>query len=64
MSNIHYTVKNTMGGSFCKKCLNWSSLPDGLKGYECFATKEEIKENKITYKQQNKCTTHKTLKKK
>jgi len=42
----HYPVKNTLGGSFCKKCLNWSNLPDGLKGEECLATKEEIKQNK------------------
>ena len=42
----HYPVKNTLGGSFCKKCLEWSSAPDGLRGYECKATKEEIKANK------------------
>lgn len=45
MTDIHYSVKNTLGGSFCKKCFNWSNLPDGLKGYECHATKEEAKEN-------------------
>lgn len=50
MTNKHYTVKNTMGGSFCKKCFNWSSLPDGLKDYECMATKEEVKENKKVHK--------------
>lgn len=42
----HYPVKNTLGGSFCKKCLEWSSLPDGLKWYECKATKEDIKRNR------------------
>ena len=46
MTNIHYPVKNILGGSFCKKCLNWSNMPDGLKGYECSATKEEIKNNR------------------
>jgi len=46
MSNKHYTIKNTMGGSFCKKCLDWSSTPDGLKDYECLATRKEFKENK------------------
>lgn len=54
MTNIHYPIKNTLGGSFCKKCLNWSSLPDGLKGYECFATKKEVKENKKEYIKLNK----------
>lgn len=46
MTNKHYPVKNALGGSFCKKCLNWSNLPDGLVGYECLATKEDIKRNK------------------
>ncbi len=41
----HYTYK-TFVGSACKKCLEWSNMPDGLKGYECKATKEQIKENK------------------
>lgn len=45
MSNKHYSVKNTLGGSFCKKCLTWSSLPDGLEHEECLATREEIKQN-------------------
>ena len=30
-----------MGGEFCKKCLDWSSIVGGLKGYECKATKDE-----------------------
>lgn len=42
----HYPVKNALGGEFCKKCLEWSSMVGGLKDYECKATKEEIKENK------------------
>ena len=42
----HYPVKNALGGSFCKKCHDWSNLPDGLKGYECLSTKEEIKRNR------------------
>ena len=46
MNNKHYPIKNTLGGSFCKKCLNWSNMPDGLKDGECEATKEEIKKNK------------------
>ena len=46
MSKKHYPIKNNIGGEFCKKCLNWSSIVGGLKGYECKATKEEIKINK------------------
>lgn len=46
MTNKHYSVRNNIGGSFCKKCFDWSSHPDGLKDQECKATKEEIKENK------------------
>jgi hypothetical protein len=42
MANKHYTVKNTLGGSFCEKCFNWSNMPDGLEGEECLATKEDI----------------------
>ena len=45
MSKKHYTVKNKMGGEFCKKCLDWSSIVGGLKGYECKATKEDVKWN-------------------
>lgn len=41
----HYPVKNAFGGSFCKKCFDWSNMPDGLKNYECFASKEEAKQN-------------------
>jgi hypothetical protein len=46
MSKIHYPVKNTLGGEFCKKCLEWSNMVGGLQGFECKATKEEIKQNK------------------
>ena len=42
----HFTNKNTLGGSFCNKCLEWSSEPDGLDGEECFATKEEADKNR------------------
>lgn len=49
----HYPVKNTLGGSFCKKCFDWSNMPDGLKGYECEATKQEIKENKFFLKKKS-----------
>lgn len=42
----HYIIKNRLGGSFCNKCLNWSSAPDGLEGEECKATKEEATENR------------------
>ena len=52
MSKKHYPIKNKLGGSFCKKCMHWSNLPNGLVGYECKATKEEIKENKILLKKQ------------
>jgi hypothetical protein len=51
MSNKHYTVKNTMGGCFCKKCLEWSNMPDGLKGRECFATRKEARANAKLLKQ-------------
>jgi hypothetical protein len=50
MSKVHYTIKNTLGGSFCKKCFNWSSEPDGLKDYECTATNKEKKLNKQIFK--------------
>ena len=45
----HYPIKNTLGGEFCKKCMNWSSMVGGLNGYECMATKEDIKANKKDY---------------
>jgi hypothetical protein len=54
MANKHYPVKNTIGGSFCKKCFNWSSQPDGLIGYECLATREEAKENMKRHKNDDK----------
>lgn len=50
MTKVHYTVRNTLGGSFCKKCNNWSNMPDGLKGYECEATKVEAKQNMKEHK--------------
>lgn len=49
--HIHYTVRNTLGGSFCKKCFSWSNMPDGLKGYACEATNEEKKRNLKVYKE-------------
>lgn len=42
----HFICKNTLGGSFCNKCLCWSSEPDGLEDEECFATKKEADENR------------------
>lgn len=45
MSNRHYTIKNNIGGSYCKKCLEWSSMPDGLKDGVCKATRKEAKKN-------------------
>lgn len=51
MTNKHYTAKNTLGGSFCTKCLNWSNMPDGLKDDICEATKEEIKSNRKLLKE-------------
>ena len=46
----HYSVKNNLGGEFCKKCLSWSSIVGGLRDYECNATKEDIKNNKLLLK--------------
>lgn len=46
MTKKHYRVKNTLGGEFCKKCFEWASEVGGLEGYECKATKKEVKENK------------------
>ncbi len=55
----HYSIKNNLGGSFCKKCFNWSNMPDGLKGEECSATKKEMKENKKLYlAKKNKSSKH------
>lgn len=51
--HVHYPAKNTLGGSFCTKCLNWSNMPDGLRGYKCLATKEEIKANRKLLKTKN-----------
>ena len=31
----HKIKLNTLGGSFCEQCKQWSSLPDGLIGSEC-----------------------------
>lgn len=31
----HKIALNTLGGSFCERCKNWSSLPDGLNDEEC-----------------------------
>jgi len=53
---IHYPIKNILGGEFCKKCLEWSNMVGGLKGYECLATKEEIKRNKLHLLEQNLLT--------
>ena len=52
--NKHYIIKNSLGGSFCNKCLNWSSTIDGLEGEECKATKEETKENRKLVSNNNK----------
>lgn len=46
MKKTYFIIKNTMGGSICNKCLNWSNMPDGLEGEECLATKEEETENR------------------
>lgn len=31
----HDIKLNTLGGSFCEKCHNWSNLPDGLNDSDC-----------------------------
>ena len=49
-TRTHYTVKNAIGGSFCKRCMNWSSEAHGLRGEVCEATKKEAKENMKNYR--------------
>lgn len=50
----HYPVRNALGGCFCKRCFEWSNMPDGLKDEVCNATKEEMKNNKKTYNEKLK----------